>query len=88
MLVVTRKRGEEIHLHDGADLVIISVLRVRPDGGVRIGIQAKPKVSIKRAEICSHCYPRQRKESANEEVTTKDQPRTIVRKGKCAAMRR
>ena len=62
MLVLSRKENEKLVI-DGN--IIITVLRIT-GGGVRIGIEAPPEISIKREELLkrplpqrfeSHCSP-------------------------------
>jgi carbon storage regulator len=47
MLVLTRKKGEAIHIGDG---ITLKVLRLS-SGSVRLGIEAPDEVSVKRAEL-------------------------------------
>lgn len=54
MLVLTRKRGENIRIGDS---VKITVIEVRP-GQVKLGIEAPPEVKVHREEI----YTRIKKE--------------------------
>lgn len=48
MLVVTRKRGEKVHI--GPDITVM-VTKVLPNGAVRIAISAPPDVIIAREEL-------------------------------------
>ena len=47
MLVLTRKRGESIHIGDG---IVITILDVRPSR-TRIGINAPSSVRVRRDEV-------------------------------------
>lgn len=48
MLVLTRKPNERIII---GDVVKITIVGIRSDGGVRIGIEAPPDVDVHREEI-------------------------------------
>lgn len=49
MLVVTRKRGEKVLIPDAG--IEISIVRVLPNGQVRLGIVAPPAVGVFREEL-------------------------------------
>jgi len=49
MLVLTRKVGEQFRIGDD---VYVTVVRIA-DGGVRLGIDAPPHVTVLRAELCT-----------------------------------
>ena len=53
MLVLTRKRGEQIRL--GND-ILITILEVR-DGKVRIGIDAPREMPVLREKLCRNQQP-------------------------------
>ena len=50
MLVLSRNRGDTIHIGNGEDLIIIKVVRCS-DGKCRIGIEAPDKYRILRGEL-------------------------------------
>lgn len=47
MLVLTREKGESIHIGDGITIMVVAVDGFR----VRIGIEAPPQVTVLRAEL-------------------------------------
>lgn len=49
MLVVTRKEGEKVMIPSkGIEIVVVKVL---PNGAVRVGIKAPPDVAVYREEL-------------------------------------
>lgn len=48
MLLLTRKLGEQIRINDD---VVITVVDIKRDGEVRIGIEAPRDVPVHRAEV-------------------------------------
>ncbi len=48
MLVLTRKAGESFRIGDS---IVVSIERVKTNGGVRVGIVAPPDVRIVRSEL-------------------------------------
>ena len=48
MLVLTRKRNESIKIGDD---IVITIVRIKSNGDVRVGIEAPPNVNIVRTEL-------------------------------------
>ena len=51
MLMLSRRRGEVIVIGTGADTIRVTVVEIRPNGQVRLGIEADKVVAIWREEI-------------------------------------
>jgi carbon storage regulator len=49
MLILGRRKGEEIIIGDGPYRIVVRVVAIRPTG-VRIGLEAPPDVPIHRGE--------------------------------------
>ena len=49
MLVLTRRKGEQVMIGDG--LIVVEVLEIGPQGQVKLGFQAPRGLPIHRAEI-------------------------------------
>lgn len=54
MLVLTRKKGEQVVIDGG---IVVTVLRVGDDGRVRLGFTAPREVRIFREEVAPHAPP-------------------------------
>lgn len=58
MLCLTRKVGQRILLPD--QQITFTVLAVKPNGAVRIGIEADPGIRIVREEVELKDFPKER----------------------------
>lgn len=65
MLVLSRKPGERIFIGDGADAVIITVVKIGPNQ-VRLGIEAPQDKAILREEVMQEQLNRQPENSRND----------------------
>lgn len=50
MLVVSRKKGEQIFVGEGASQIVISIADIKGNT-VRVGVQAPKNVNIRRSEL-------------------------------------
>ena len=48
MLVLTRRRNEQVRIGDS---VVVTLIEVRKDGGVRLGIEAPRDLPVHREEV-------------------------------------
>lgn len=51
MLVLTRKENEQITLETSDGLIVLTVVDVRADGRVRVGIDAPKSIPVHRREV-------------------------------------
>lgn len=51
MLVLTRKRGQEIVIHGNGDVIIVTLLEIQGDGKVRFGVAAPQNLQVDRREV-------------------------------------
>jgi carbon storage regulator len=49
MLVLTRHENERIYINNGE--IVITIVNVKPNGGVRIGIDAPRELRVDREEV-------------------------------------
>ena len=73
MLVLTRKKGERVHIGDD---IVVTVIDVRGDG-VRIGFDAPRGVSIQRAEVIA-AVTEANTEAAAAQTTAEDLVRGLL----------
>lgn len=48
MLVITRRENERLYIGDN---IVVTIVRVQQNGGVRLGIEAPQDVNIRREEV-------------------------------------
>jgi carbon storage regulator len=75
MLVLTRKSGESVLI--GED-VVVTILEVRGDNSVRIGIEAPRDRRIQRAEIVARVTEANREASTAAEVSPESLARLLT----------
>ena len=51
MLIISRKKGESITIQTPEGLVTVTIMAIRSNNGISIGVEAPEEVSIHREEI-------------------------------------
>jgi carbon storage regulator len=75
MLVLTRKSGESVLIGDD---VVVTILEVRGDNSVRIGIDAPRDRRIQRAEIVAGVAAANREASSAADASPEDLARLLL----------
>jgi len=60
MLILTRRREQDIVIGSGDDQVVVRVLEIRADDKVRLGIIARRDIPVHRREIAEQLAAEQR----------------------------
>lgn len=64
MLVLTRKKGEQIVITLGTEIVVVRIAAVTRDR-VRLGVIAPPSMPVHREEVARHIEQSQQRRDAN-----------------------